>query len=73
MVDRLWDTGEKVSQAGLLKDSTGSINFVAWKDTSSDLDIKQRYIFRDLKVTLDQEGEKELEFTEDTEVEELVE
>lgn len=62
---------EKMKYWGVLKDSTGTRVFTAWEsDSTPDLEFKKKYIFRNLKVT-EYEGEKQLQVTEETEIEEL--
>lgn len=71
-VDRLWqDTHEDIAQAGLLKDSTGSIKFTSWKNKNPPLlEPRKAYLFRNIKVT-DWKGDKQLEFTGRTEIDEI--
>jgi len=71
-VDQLWQNDHrKISQSGVLRDSTGTGNFVAWKNTSPpQVEPDETYIFRGLKVSEGQE-EKELHFTQYTEIEKI--
>ncbi|MFB6174984.1 MAG: UvrD-helicase domain-containing protein [Candidatus Nanohalobium sp.] len=71
-VEKLWESdSDKISQTGLLGDSTGAIRFVAWSSTAPpELEQGRRYSFADLMV-VDNDGRKELHFRPQTRVREL--
>lgn len=71
-VEKLWkDTHPKKEQAGLLKDGTGTIKFVAWASVSPpQLQENVWYDFHDLEVS-EYSDELELHFTSQTQVNRL--
>lgn len=71
-VDKLWNSSSnKIRQAGVLKNTTGSIKFVIWDAEIPKLNIKQKYSFENLKVSENSKGNKEIHINQETEINKL--